>query len=36
MVRRPIVNLLLLLNETLNMKPNGNEKKILILYKYLE
>jgi len=35
-VRRPLVNLLLLLTETVNMKPNGNEKKVKILYRYLE
>jgi hypothetical protein len=36
MLRRPLVNLFLLLTETLNMKPNGNEKKVKILYRYLE
>jgi len=30
-VPKPLFNLVLLLNETLNMKPNGNEKKVLIL-----
>ncbi len=35
-MRRPPPNLVLVLDETLNMKPNGNEKKVLIFYRYLE
>jgi len=35
-VRKPLLNLVLLLDEIPNMKPNGNEKKVMICYKYLE
>jgi len=35
-VRKPVLNLVLLLDEILNMKPNGNEKKVMIFYRYLE
>jgi hypothetical protein len=30
-VSRPLLNLVLILDETLNMIQNGNEKKVLIL-----
>jgi hypothetical protein len=33
-VPKPLYNLVLLLDETLNMKPNGNEKNVLILEIY--
>jgi hypothetical protein len=35
-VKRPPPNLVLVLDETINMKPNGNEKKVLIFYRYIE
>jgi hypothetical protein len=35
-VRKPLLNLVLLLDEIQNMKPNGNGKKVMKLYKYLE
>jgi hypothetical protein len=35
-VKKPLLNLVLLLDEIQNMKPNGNGKKVMKFYRYLE